>query len=170
LIATKRPWSCDERAARTRGRNRAHWDDLGRQYIEAGERAWAQEEPTWGIWQVPETEVRVFSEELAGKDVIELGCGTAYISAWLSRRGARVVGIDNSEVQLGTARRLQRQYGLDFPLIHGDAETIACPDASFDFAISEYGACLWSDPQRWVPECARPVRPGGQLVFLTNSS
>jgi 2-polyprenyl-3-methyl-5-hydroxy-6-metoxy-1,4-benzoquinol methylase len=82
-------------------RNRAHWDDLARQYTEAGERAWAQEEPTWGIWQVPEAEIQVFSEELAGKDAIELGCGTAYISAWLSRRGARVVGIDNSEVQLG---------------------------------------------------------------------
>jgi SAM-dependent methyltransferase len=106
-------------------RNRAYWDDLARHYIEAGERAWAQDEPTWGIWQVPEAEVQVLSEELAGKDAIELGCGTAYISAWLSRRGARVVGIDNSEVQLGTARRLQRQYGLDFPLIHGDAESIA---------------------------------------------
>ena len=97
-------------------RNRAYWDDFARQYVEAGEHAWAREEPTWGIWKVPETEVHVFPEKLAGKDAIELGCGTAYISAWLSRRGARVVGIDNSEAQLGTARRLQRQYGLDFPL------------------------------------------------------
>ena len=105
----------------------------------------------------------------AGKDSIELGCGTAYISAWLSRRGARVVGIDNSEAQLDTARRLQRQYGLDFPLIHGNAESIAYPDASFDFAISEYGACLWADPYLWVPEAARLLRSGGQLVFLTNS-
>ena len=150
-------------------RNRAHWDNLAPQYVEAGERAWAREEPAWGIWNVPEAEVRVFSEELAGKDVIELGCGTAYISAWLSRRGARVVGIDNCEAQLRTARRLQRQYGLDFPLIHGDAEAVAYPDASFDFAISEYGACLWADPQRWVPEAGRLLRPGGQLVFLTNS-
>jgi SAM-dependent methyltransferase len=85
------------------------------------------------------------------------------------RRGARVVGIDNSEVQLATARRLQRQYVLDFPLIHSNAEAIAYSDASFDFAISEYGACLWADPQRWVPEAARLVHAGGQLVFLTNS-
>jgi SAM-dependent methyltransferase len=40
---------------------------------------------------------------------------------------------------------------------------------NFDFAISEYGACLWADPQRWVPEAGRLLRPGGQLVFLTNS-
>ncbi len=150
-------------------KNRAKWDDLALQFVEARERAWAREEPAWGIWKVPEAELRAFPEKLSGKDVIELGCGTAYISAWLSRRGARVVGVDNSEAQLGTARRLQRQYGLDFALIHGDAEAIAYPDASFDFAVSEYGACLWADPQRWVPEAARLLRPGGHLVFLTNS-
>ena len=102
-------------------RNRAYWDDLARQYVEAGERAWALEEPAWGIWQVPEADLQVFSGQLSDKDAIELGCGTAYISAWLSRRGVRVVGIDNSEAQLDTARRLQQQYGPNFPLIHGDA-------------------------------------------------
>ena len=150
-------------------RNRAYWDELASKYVEAGERAWARKEPAWGIWQVPEAEVRFLPDQISGQDAIELGCGTAYISAWLSRRGARVVGIDNSEAQLATARRLQRQYGLDFPLVHCDAEAIAYPDGSFDFAISEYGACLWADPQRWVPEAARLLRPGGQLVFLTNS-
>jgi SAM-dependent methyltransferase len=64
---------------------------------------------------------------------------------------------------------LQRQYGLDFPLIHGAAEAIPYPDASFDFAISDYGACLWADPEHWVPEAGRLLRPGSQLVFLTNS-
>jgi SAM-dependent methyltransferase len=108
-------------------------------------------------------------DDLAGKDAIELGCGTAYVSAWLARRGARVVGIDNSEAQLATARRLQQQYALDFPLLHGNAETVPFPDASFDFAISEYGASLWADPARWVPEAARLLRPDGRLVFLTNS-
>jgi SAM-dependent methyltransferase len=150
-------------------RNRAHWDALAQQYVEAGERAWAKAEPAWGIWQVPESELHLLAEPLAGKDAIELGCGTAHVSAWFARRGARMVGIDNSEAQLATARRLQRQYGLEFPLLHGDAEAVPSPDASFDFAISEYGACLWADPQRWVPEAARLLRPGGRLVFLTNS-
>jgi SAM-dependent methyltransferase len=150
-------------------KNRTYWDGLAQKYVDAGGRSWAQDAPAWGIWQVPEAEVLAFPENLAGKDAIELGCGTAYISAWLARRGARVVGIDNSEAQLRTARRLQRQHGLDFPLIHGNAESIAYPDASFDFAISEYGACLWADPLLWVPEAARLLRPGGQLVFLTNS-
>jgi SAM-dependent methyltransferase len=80
-----------------------------------------------------------------------------------------VVAIDNSEQQLATARRLQRQHNLDFPLIHGNAESVPYPDASFDFAVSEYGACLWADPYRWVPESARLLRPGGRLHFLVNA-
>jgi SAM-dependent methyltransferase len=150
-------------------KNRAKWDVLAKEYASAGERAWAMEAPAWGLWQVPEAELRLLPEDLNGKDAIELGCGTGYVSAWMARRGARVVGIDNSEAQLATARRLQREHKLAFELIHGNAEQIAKPDASFDFAISEYGACLWADPERWVPEAARLLRPGGQLVFLINS-
>jgi SAM-dependent methyltransferase len=150
-------------------RNRDHWDQLATTYVAAGERAWANNAPSWGIWSVPESEVGMFPDDLVGRDVIELGCGTAYVSSWLARRGARVIGIDNSEQQLATARRLQREHGLDFPLIHGNAETVPYPDASFDFAISEYGACLWADPQRWVPEAARLLRPGGRLHFLINA-
>ena len=150
-------------------RNRKLWDDWAPRFVEDGERAW-NESPTWGIWGVPETELHVLPDDLAGRDAIELGCGTAYISAWLARRGARVVGIDNSESQLATARRLQREHGLEFPLLHGSAESVPYADASFDLAISEYGACLWADPYRWVPEAARLLRTGGRLIFLVNSA
>lgn len=150
-------------------KNRAHWDKKAPDFVASGERHWAAEAPTWGIWNVPESELGMFPSDLAGRDVIELGCGTAYVSSWLARRGARVVGIDNSEAQLETARRLQREHGLDFPLVHGNAEAVPYPDASFDFAISEYGACLWADPARWLPEASRLLRPGGRLHFLTNA-
>jgi SAM-dependent methyltransferase len=151
-------------------RNRAMWDDWAKNYAAAGERAWADNKPTWGIWHVPEAEVRMFPDNLAGKDVIELGCGTAYVASWMVRRGAKVVGIDNSQAQLAIARRLQLQHSLDFPLIHGNAEEVDYPDKSFDLAISEYGACLWADPYKWIPEAARLLRAGGQLAFLTNSA
>jgi SAM-dependent methyltransferase len=150
-------------------RNRTLWDSWAQKFVAPGEEAWAQDTPTWGIWSVPESQVGMFPSDIADKDVIELGCGAAYISAWLAQRGARVVGIDNSEAQLTTARRLQNQYSLDFLLLHGNAETVPYPDASFDFAISEYGACLWADPHRWVPEAARLLRPGGRMAFLVNS-
>jgi len=152
-------------------RNREEWDAWASDYVATAERNWAAEEPTWGIWDVPESAVPLLApeSELDGIDAIELGCGTAYVSAWLARRGAKPVGIDNSEAQLETARRLQGEHGLDFPLIHGNAEEVPFPDASFDLAISEYGASIWCDPYKWIPEAARLLRPGGRLVFLVNS-
>src|SRR5271156_6419361 len=109
-------------------RNRTLWDDWAKQYAAAGEAAGIAAAPTWGIWSVAESQVGMLPAGLDGSDAIELGCGTAYISAWLARRGARVVGIDNSAAQLATARRLQREHGLDFPLLHGSAEAVPYPD------------------------------------------
>ena len=149
-------------------RNRAAWDRWAADYVAAAERNWASNEPTWGIFGIPEADVHLLPDDLEGKDAIELGCGTGYISAWLARRGARPVGIDNSERQLDTARRLQREHGLEFPLIHANAEAVPLPDAGFDLVISEYGAAIWADPHAWIPEAARLLRPGGDLVFLGN--
>jgi ubiquinone/menaquinone biosynthesis C-methylase UbiE len=147
-------------------RNRTQWDQWARDYEERGHQRWSESEPSWGEWNVPEARLGLLPDDVAGWDVIELGCGTGYISAWLARRGARPVGIDNSEAQLKTARRFQREFGIEFPLVHGNAEEVAAPDASFDLAISEYGASIWCDPYRWIPEAARLLRPGGQLIFL----
>ncbi len=149
-------------------RNRAAWDRRSTEYRELGRRGWASDDPSWGIWNVRERDVNALPA-VAGKDAIELGCGTAYWSAWLARRGARVVAIDNSARQLDTARELQKEHGLPFPLIHGDAERVPLPDASFDLAFSEYGASLWCDPHVWIPEAARLLRAGGDLVFLRPS-
>jgi SAM-dependent methyltransferase len=149
-------------------RNRAQWDRWAPEYVETGRRNWAQSEPTWGIWGVPESQLHVFPDDVDGLDVIELGCGTGYVSAWLARRGARPVGIDNSPAQLRTARELQREHGLEFPLLHGNAEDVPLPDASFDLAISEYGASIWCDPYRWIPEAVRLLRRSGLLIFLIN--
>jgi SAM-dependent methyltransferase len=149
-------------------RNRAYWDEYAPEWVEPGRRSWAGE-PHWGIWHIPESELQILPD-VSGLDVIELGCGTAYWSAWLARRGARVTGIDNSERQLETARQLQQEFGLDFPLIHGSAESIPLPDASFDLAFTEYGASIWADPYLWIPEAARLLRPAGRLIFLGNGT
>ena len=148
--------------------NRRVWDAKHAEWIEGGRRAWASNELTWGIWQISEREIGVVPD-VAGRDVVELGCGTGYWSAWLMRRGARVVGLDNSAKQLATARMLQREHHLAFPLVHADAEHAPFRDASFDLAISEYGAAIWCDPYRWIPEAARLLRPGGELIFMRNS-
>jgi SAM-dependent methyltransferase len=152
-------------------RNQVAWTEYARECVDAAGRAWASEQPYWGIWGVPESEVHALEGiELAGADVVELGSGTAYWSAWLARRGASPVGIDVTDAQLETARRMQAEHGLTFPLIQASAEDVPLPDASFDLAFSEYGASIWCDPYRWIPEAARLLRPGGRLVFLLNGA
>jgi SAM-dependent methyltransferase len=151
-------------------RNVAHWTEANAEYTDAqAEQAWAQDEIAWGVWQTPESELGVLGD-VDGLDVVELGCGTAYFSAWLARRGARPVGIDPTPAQLETARRMQQQTGIEFPLIQAVGEDVPLPDASFDLALSEYGASIWADPDRWIPEAARLLRSDGRLIFLRNST
>lgn len=147
--------------------NREYWDRWAPDWVAGGERGWA-EEPAWGIWRVPEAELELLPTDMTGMDAIELGCGTGYVSSWMLRLGARVVGIDNSANQLETARRLAAEHGVELELIHGNAEQVPRPDASFDFAVSEYGAAIWADPYKWIPEAHRLLRPGGELSFLGN--
>jgi SAM-dependent methyltransferase/GNAT superfamily N-acetyltransferase len=152
--------------------NRSSWDGWADSYAGAGQQSYQPERraaPTWGVFGVPESELGLLAD-VGGCDVVELGCGTGYVSAWCLAAGARsAVGLDNSPAQLATAQALQRQFGIQFPLLWADAERVPLAANRFDLAISEYGAAIWCDPYRWIPEAARLLRPGGRLVFLGNS-
>src|SRR5205823_13731728 len=91
-------------------RNRAVWDRWSADYAGPGRLAWRSDRPSWGIWGIPESEVGALPA-VDGLDAVELGCGTAYWSAWLARRGARVTALDASAEQLATARSLQDEHG-----------------------------------------------------------
>ena len=150
-------------------RNRDYWNGQAAWYAERASDAWTQEEPTWGIWGIPEREVGMLRAVRPGIDALEDGCGTGYVSSWMARRGARVTGLDNSPAQLATARRLRREHDQRVALVQGAGERLPFADASFDFVISEYGAAIWADPYAWIPEAARVLRQGGELVLLANS-
>lgn len=150
-------------------RNRAAWTGYAAEFAVAGRRLWGSE-PQWGIWGIPDSEVGLLPKDLAGIRTLELGCGTGYVSAWLARRGAHPVGLDITPAQLANARQYQREFGLVYPLVEGPAEAIPLRDECVDFVVSEYGAAIWSDPYRWIPEAARVLRPGGRLLFLGNST
>ena len=149
---------------------REHWTRSNAEYTNARARQrWAQEEIDWGVWKNPESEVQVLPD-LRGLEVIELGCGTAYFGAWLKKHGAaRVVGVDITPAQLATARAMNAEFGLGLEFLEANAEDVPLPDASFDLAFSEYGASIWCDPYKWIPEAARLLRPGGELVFMRNT-
>jgi ubiquinone/menaquinone biosynthesis C-methylase UbiE len=151
-------------------RNRAAWDRWAPAVAGAGARAWRRTELEWGLWESPEYHLQLLARvDKPRADIVELGCGTAAISAWLRRLGARPVAVDFSQKQLATAERLQAESDVHFPLIYANAEEVPFEDASFDLALSEYGASLWCDPGRWLKEARRLLRTDGLLVFFTSS-
>jgi SAM-dependent methyltransferase len=150
--------------------NIADWTQANAEHTDANaEKAWAHPGILWGVFAIPEEQVGALPA-VDGLDVVELGCGTAYFGSWLQRRGAHVTGVDPTPAQLATARRMMAKTGIEFPLVEAPGEAVPLPDAAYDLAVSEYGASLWADPYRWVPEAARLLRPGGALVFLVNST
>jgi len=157
----------DERESRAA--NGPDWDRYADEYQATHGEFLGDAGFVWGPEGLTEAEAGILGD-VAGKDVLELGCGTAYFSSWLARRGARVVGVDVTPEQLETAGAMQREFELDFPLIEANAEDVPLPDESFDIAFSEYGASIWCDPNKWIPEAARLLRPGGLLAFLVNGT
>ena len=150
--------------------NTEAWNARRTDQLELARRQWSKREPSWGIFDVPEAQAGLLPAGLGDARVAELGCGTAYVSAWLARLGARPVGVDPAEGQLAIARLMQAEHDLRFPLVRAAGEQVPLRSGAFDLVISEYGAAIWADPHRWIPEAARLLRPGGALVFLGNST
>lgn len=145
-------------------RNRAFWDDYSDTYQADHGPQLAVHGAAWGVWQIPEDELHILGE-VAGRDVLELGCGAAQWSIALARRAARPIGLDLSQRQLDHAALLMDEASLDFPLIHGSAEAVPLPEASLDIIFCDHGAMVFADPYVTVPEAARLLRDGGLLAF-----
>ena len=149
--------------------NRRVWDEQSDEYQERhAEQLEKSGGAAWGVWQIPESELKVLGE-VAGRDVLEFGCGAAQWSIALHRLGARVTALDNSARQLEHARELMGRAGVELPLVHASAEATGLPGESFDIVFCDYGAMTFADPRLTVPEAARLLRPGGLFAFSANT-
>ena len=115
-------WHADDRCRMLRPTPhamRALWTEVNAQFTdEHAYEEWATSEITWGLFDVPDRELRALGD-ISDLDVVELGCGTAYFSSWLAQRGPRPVGVDLTSAQLDTARRCMKHFGTTFPLHRG---------------------------------------------------
>ena len=150
-------------------RNRASWNASADAYqSRSGGQLAASGGLAWGVWQIAEAELGVLGD-VAGRDILELGCGAAQWSIALAHAGARPVALDLSERQLEHAARLMAEAGVDFPVVHASAEAVPLADASFDIVFCDHGAMTFADPYLTVPEVYRLLRPGGLFAFNTSS-
>lgn len=103
---------------------------------------------------------------VAGRRVLEVGCGSAPCARWLARQGAHVVGVDLSAAMLRHAVATGRRVGPVVPLVQADACRLPFATASFDLACSAFGAVPFvADSAALMREVARVLRPGGRWVF-----
>lgn len=105
-------------------------------------------------------------DELTGKDVLEIGCGTGVHTRLLAGAGANVTAIDLTPTAVELTTRRLTLAGLLANVVEADAESMPFPDASFDFVWS-WGVIHHSEnTQQVIGEIARVLRPGGRLAFM----
>ena len=103
---------------------------------------------------------------LAGKRVLEIGCGRGVgVEILLSLGAEQVTGFDLDPKMIALAQKRLAKYGDRARVFVGDAEAIDAPDDSFD-AVVDYGVIhhipYW---QQALKEIARVLKPGGTFYF-----
>lgn len=101
---------------------------------------------------------------VAGKTVLDVGCGDGALAFELARRGAIVTGLDPDPAMIAAARRRAGIEGVQSRLVEGRAESLPFPDAAFDRVLATTVLCFVRDAERAVAEMARVLKPGGRLV------
>jgi 2-polyprenyl-6-hydroxyphenyl methylase/3-demethylubiquinone-9 3-methyltransferase len=105
---------------------------------------------------------------LAGKRVIDIGCGGGILAESMAARGARVLGIDMADKPLKVAQLHQLETGVpvDYKRITAEAMAEAEP-AGFDVVTCMEMLEHVPDPASTVAACAALVKPGGHIFFST---
>lgn len=106
--------------------------------------------------------------QIAGKKVVDIGCGGGILAESMAARGAQVTGVDLSEKALGVARLHLYESGQTVDYRHISAEEIAreCP-GSFDVVTCMEMLEHVPDPASTIRACATLVKPGGHVFFST---
>ena len=105
---------------------------------------------------------------VAGKRVLEVGCGAAAAARWLMVQGAEVLALDLSSGMLRHARTGNDRSGVRPWLVQADAMALPVRAESFDIAFTAFGAVPFvDDSAALMREVARVLRPGGRWVFAT---
>ena len=154
-------------AERTARANRAWWDSDADAYLAEHGDFLGDVEFVWCPEGVREAEAHLLGE-VAGRRVLEVGCGAAMCSRWLRVQGAEPVALDLSGRMLRHAAAAAAPTGVAVALVQADAQRLPFADGSFDLACTAFGAVPFvADSAAVMREVARVLRPGGRWVFAT---
>lgn len=157
----------EQDAASTVRANRGWWDGDADDYHAAHGAFLGLADFVWSPERLREVDAHLLGE-VAGKLVLEVGCGAAMCSRWLVGAGARPVAFDLSAGMLRHAVEATAETGIDVPLVQADAQFLPFRSATFDIAFTAFGAIAFvEDSARVMREVARVLRPGGRWVFAT---
>jgi ubiquinone/menaquinone biosynthesis C-methylase UbiE len=149
----------------SRQANRRDWDRYADEYQSTHGTFLGDAGFVWGPEGFTEDRAGLLGD-VAGKRVLELGCGAGQCARWVVRHGGTAVGIDLSHRQLQHSRRLDEATGVPVPVICATATQVPCADATFDVVFSSFGALQFvADAAAAVAEVRRVLRPGGRFVF-----
>jgi SAM-dependent methyltransferase len=156
-----------EDAATTARANRRWWDGDADSYHAAHGAFLGVADFVWSPERLREADAHLLGD-VAGKLVLEVGCGAAMCSRWLAGVGARPVACDLSAGMLAHARAGAGETGIEVPLVQADAQYLPFTSGAFDIAFTAFGAVPFvEDSARVMREVARVLRPGGRWVFAT---
>ncbi|MEV8378185.1 class I SAM-dependent methyltransferase [Kribbella sp. NPDC056861] len=117
---------------------------------------------------LPVSEVVVaMSEPLAGKRVVDLGCGTGNAALLAAARGAVVTGVDPAARLVEVARERAAERGVQAEFLAGDAGAIPVEDGTADLLVSVFAVIFAPDADAAIAEMARVTAPDG-VIRLTS--
>ncbi|MGZ4658009.1 MAG: class I SAM-dependent methyltransferase [Blastococcus sp.] len=148
--------------------NRRWWDAAAPAYLAEHGADLGDADFLWCPEGLREADAHLLGD-VAGRRVLEIGCGSAPCARWLRQAGADVVALDLSAGMLARAAELNRATGIDVPLLQADAGTLPLADASLDLVCSAFGGLPFvADVEGALTEVARVLRPGGRFVASVN--
>ena len=152
----------------TRTASRRSWDRWADDYQDEHGAFLGDAGFIWCPEGLDEADARLLGD-VAGRRVLEVGCGAAQCARWLREQGAEAVGLDLSLAQLQHGLRLDARGGTSTPVVQADAVDLPFADGSFDLACTAFGAVPFvADSARLMQQVARVLRPGGRWVFACN--
>jgi SAM-dependent methyltransferase len=148
--------------------NRRWWDAAAPAYLAEHGADLGEVDFLWCPEGLRESQAHLLGD-VAGRRVLEVGCGSAPCSRWLRRAGADAVALDLSGGMLARATELNRVTGIAVPLLQADVGALPLTARSVDLACSAYGGLPFvADVEGALAEVARVLRPGGRFVASVN--